>query len=52
MVKQTGANQAVKLISVPIFAQSFSIVLLDIESFESYEVKFGWTINEFNLIYN
>ena len=48
MVVQKGANQAVKLISVPVFAESFSLVLLDIESFESYELKFAW----FNFIYN
>jgi DNA polymerase delta subunit 2 len=36
----TTCKQAVKILSVPIFRKSKSIVLLDVTSLQSYEVKF------------
>ena len=38
---KNSQESAVKLISVPTFALARSIVLLDLESLQSYELKFG-----------
>lgn len=38
---KNSVESAVKLLSVPTFAQTRSIVLVDLETLESYEVKFG-----------
>ena len=38
---KNSRESAVKLLSVPTFAKTRSIVLLDLETLESYELKFG-----------
>lgn len=38
---KNSRESAVKLLSVPTFAKTRSIVLLDLQTLESYELKFG-----------
>ena len=38
---KNSKESAVKLISIPTFALTRSIVLLDLETLQSYELKFG-----------
>ena len=41
LVQQPNTTQAVRLISVPSFAKTMSIVLLDVNTLDSYELIFG-----------
>ena len=43
---EANPDKVVKLISVPTFAKTRSIVLLDLETLQSYEVKFGKPLSE------
>ena len=42
---KNSKESAVKLLSVPTFAKTRSIVLLDLQTLQSYELKFGKAFN-------